>query len=113
MPEAAGVGSDKGFNKTSSDLLNVNDYHTPVKVKNSKTHWLSTAQIMSEMPITTKRIGCETMFKRVQGEGILQERILHWLTQHLLHAHSLAHREVNLFQPLRIIGAYSIVSKDY
>ena len=37
-PEAVGIGGNKGFDETSSNLLNVNDYHTPVKVKNSKTH---------------------------------------------------------------------------
>jgi len=113
IPEDVGVGADKGFDDTSGDFPNVNEVHTPVKVKNSKTERLSAGQIISEIPITTSRAGCETVFSRVQVEAFLKERIPYWLIRYLPHVHSLAHGEANLYQPLRTIGSNSIVSEDY
>ena len=35
------IGGDKGFDHISANLLNINNYKIPVKVKNSKIHRLS------------------------------------------------------------------------
>ena len=65
ISEDIAVGSDKGFDETSADFPNINDVVTPMEVNNSKTCRFSKAQTVSEITITTKRLGCETVLKCV------------------------------------------------
>ncbi|KAL7528715.1 hypothetical protein ACHAXR_002590, partial [Thalassiosira sp. AJA248-18] len=113
IPEDYGVGGDKGFTCIERLLPNVNAVDTPPQVANSKTHRLSTEQIQSEIPITTVRAACETVFKRVNNEAFMAEKIPYWLIPFLPHGHSLAHGEANLCQPLRLPGRNAIVGADY
>ena len=113
IPEDWGLGADKGFNGISGLLPNINEVLTPVQLSNYTTQSLSTAQIISEIPITTSRGGCETVFERISHEKILRERIPYWLLPWLPHGHALAHGMANLCQPIRKFGPYSIVNDDY
>ena len=113
IPENYGVGGDKGFSGIERDLPNLNDVDTPPQVANSKTHRISEEMIIAEIPITTVRAPCETVFFRVDLEAVLHEKIPYWIIPFLPHGHALAHGEANLRMPLRRPGRNSIVGDDY
>jgi hypothetical protein len=107
------VGADKGFTDIKWDMPNLNEEETPVKLQNSKTHRLSTEQIISEVPLTSCRATCETVFDRVQEEGIMHEKVPYWIIPYIPHGHAVAFGHANLFKPLRLPGKNSIVGDDY
>ena len=113
VPEDYRFGRDKGFTGLEKDFPNVNACDTPVQVANSNTHRLSSAQIESDIPITTVRAPCETVFWRTAQEAILTEKIPYAVIPWLPHGHILAHGEANLNMPLRQPGRHSIVGDDY
>jgi len=82
-------------------------------LQNSKTHRLSTEQIISEVPLTSCRATCETVFDRVQEEGIMHEKVPYWIIPYIPHGHAVAFGHANLFKPLRLPGKNSIVGDDY
>mmetsp|Transcript_44335 Transcript_44335/g.94357 ORF Transcript_44335/g.94357 Transcript_44335/m.94357 type:complete len:877 (+) Transcript_44335:1360-3990(+) len=113
IPEDCSLGGDKGFTGIEKSLPNINHVDTPVQVQNSKTHRLSSEQIESDIPITTVRAPCETIFSRTGNEAILSEKIPYWLIRYLPMGQSLAHGEANIRAPLRYPGRNSIVGQDY
>jgi len=113
VPEDYGFGGDKGFTALEKDFLNVNACDTPVQLANSNTHCLSSAQIESDIPITTVRALCETVFWCTAQEAIITETIPYDVITWLPHGHILAHGKANFNQPLRQPGRNSIVGDDY
>ena len=113
LPADYGFCGDKGFTGIEALLPNVNLVVTPPAVVNSKTHRLSAEMIASEIPVTTVRAPCETVFARVQNENVLRERVKYRLIPYLPHGHILATGETNLNKPLRRPGRQSIVDDDY
>jgi hypothetical protein len=113
IPQEFGVGADKGFVGIEYKLPNLNKVVTPVQVANSKKERLSKEQIESEVPLTSVRAPCETVFKRVDNEAVMKEKVPYWIIPWLPHGHALAHGEANLCRPLRFPGRNSIVGADY
>lgn len=113
IPQDCGVGGDKGFSGIEYYLPNCNEVVTPPQVANSKKERLSKDQIESEIPITTVRAPCETVFRRVDNEAVMKEKVPYWIIPWLPHGHALAHGEANLCRPLRFPGRNSIVGDDY
>ena len=113
IPRDCGVGGDKGFSGIEYDLPNCNEVVTPPQVANTKKERLSKDQIESEVPITTARAPCETVFKRVDDEAVMKEKVPYWIIPWLPHGHALAHGQANLCRPLRYPGRNSIVGDDY
>lgn len=113
IPEHVSVGLDKGFVGVKWILSNMNDEETPVMIKNSKTERLSGEQILSEVMLTIRRSGTETVFRRTDTEAVMKEKIPYWLLSILPYGHALAHGEANLYQPLRYPGRNAIVGQDY
>eukprot|EP00986_Skeletonema_menzelii_P021274 scaffold33840_cov171-Skeletonema_menzelii.AAC.1 len=113
IPRDCGVGGDKGFSGIEYDLPNCNEVVTPPQIANSKKERLSKDQIESEVPITTTRAACETVFRRVDNEAVMKEKVPYWIIPWLPHGHALAHGEANLCRPLRYPGRNSIVGDDY
>ena len=113
IPPGFGLYGDKGFTNIEVYLPNVNIVDTPPAVCNSKTHRLSAKMIESEIPLTTVRAPCETVFARVQDEAILSERVPYHRVPWINHGHMLALGEANLCQPLRKPGRNAIVGEDY
>ena len=71
---------------------------------NSNKERLSREQIEVEIPLTTVRGSCETVFKRIVNEEFLHENSV--LVDSLVASRScfVAHGEANLCKPLRTIG---------
>ena len=65
------IGGDKGFSGIEHDLPNCNGTDTPPGVVNSNKERLSREQIEAEIPLTTVRGSCETVFKRIVNEESL------------------------------------------
>ena len=113
IPADYALCGDKGFTGIEHYLPNVNEVVTPATVANSKTHRLSSEQIVSEIPVTSIRAPCETFFWRVVQEEALSEKIPYYLLSYLPYAHAIAHGFANLYEPLRRPGRNSIVGDDY
>mmetsp|Transcript_14350 Transcript_14350/g.24033 ORF Transcript_14350/g.24033 Transcript_14350/m.24033 type:complete len:730 (-) Transcript_14350:42-2231(-) len=113
IPEDYGVGGDKGFSGIEYSLPNCNEVDTPPQIANSKKERLSKEQIESEIPITSVRAPCETVFKRVDNHAVMKEKVPYWIIPWLPHGHALAHGEANLCRPLRFPGRNAIVGDDY
>mmetsp|Transcript_10347 Transcript_10347/g.17581 ORF Transcript_10347/g.17581 Transcript_10347/m.17581 type:complete len:214 (-) Transcript_10347:8-649(-) len=79
IPEDCGLGGDKGFSGIEYSLPNCNEVVTPPQVANSKKQRLSKDQIESEVPITSVRAPCETVFKRVDNEAVMKEKVPYWI----------------------------------
>eukprot|EP00956_Cyclotella_meneghiniana_P045678 scaffold380193_cov149-Cyclotella_meneghiniana.AAC.1 len=75
IPANYSIGGDKGFTGIEHHLPNCNFTDTPPGVVNSKKERLSKEQIEAEIPITTVRGACETVFKRIVNEESLREKI--------------------------------------
>ena len=69
--------------------------------------------IESEIPVTTVRAPCETVFARVQQENLLRERVKYHSIPYIPHGLMLAAGEANLNKPLRRPGRHSIVDDEY
>ena len=113
LPPDYGMCGDKGFTNIEVYLPNVNIVDTPPAVVNSKTHRLSAEMIASEIPVTTVRAPCETVFARVQDEAIMTERVPYHRLPFINHGHMLALGEAKLCQLLRKPGRNAIVGDDY
>ena len=112
IPEGVSLAGDKGFTGLENVLPNLNQCENPAHAKSAKERQ-SEEQIVSEVPLTSKRAVCETVFKRVVLQALLREKIPYYLIPWIPHASSLAHGEVNLNQPSRRPGRGAIVGDDY
>ena len=113
IPQGCGVVGDKGFSGIQYHLPNCNEVVTPPQIANSKKERLSKDQIESEIPITTIRAPCETVFRRVDNQAVMKEKVPYWIIPWLPYVHALAHGEANLCRSLHVPGRNSIVGDDY
>ena len=79
IPQDCGVVGDKGFSGIEYHLPNCNEVVTPPQIANSKKKRLSKDQIESEIPITTIRAPCETVFRRVDNQAVMKEKVPYWM----------------------------------
>ncbi|EJK76479.1 hypothetical protein THAOC_01755 [Thalassiosira oceanica] len=112
IPEGVPVAGDKGFAGLERHLPMINPVRHPA-LATKKEERQSEAMILGEVPLTSQRATCETVFDRVQKEEILREKIPYYLIPWIPHATALAHGEVNLHQPSRQPGRGAIVGNNY